>query len=363
MKRGELLEGAGLTTKDKLTPEGIKQATRFSLDEHLRPVVERLEEESHARKKAMAAGKMAKEKSKDKEKEGSSSSSSRRVTASENRQRVVKEVKAKLKLMKKEEDAKKGNSNKAKKEEDGDASKAKKDPKNEKADEAKDSKSSGNSSGETKNSSGSSNGEMKRESAVDSKEEKKLAVTTAKDATKTNAKSDDTKKETKKEEKASKFAATSLKDLIEMAVQGEIKLRFRTREQHERGDDPGSDDDNAPEEESTFRHLLYSAESIMERPGPSGEGPPVVTYPLSLHCLSRGTKEERTIQMWKAPKYCKAIKVGLHGVSSSFYRPLGTCTAFARLLSFLSEYGSTPYVGMSGQRSFSSNFPNFTASC
>lgn len=68
--------------------------------------------------------------------------------------------------------------------------------------------------------------------------------------------------------------------------------------------------DDSTDNVSTFRHLLYSSEEVTERPGPDGPGPSVMKYKLALHCLSRGTRETKTLEFWDVPKTCYTIKVG-----------------------------------------------------
>jgi hypothetical protein len=88
LRQGGILEDAGLMRKSDLTEEQAEKARNFSLEEHLRPAMEKLTEESNARKKAMAAGKLAKEKEKERETEIDGVSK-----RSDNRARVVAKFK------------------------------------------------------------------------------------------------------------------------------------------------------------------------------------------------------------------------------------------------------------------------------
>jgi hypothetical protein len=69
--------------------------------------------------------------------------------------------------------------------------------------------------------------------------------------------------------------------------------------------------DDSTDNVSTFRHLLYSSEEVTERPGPDGPGVPAVRYKIALHCLSRGTKENKMLELWEVPKTGSVIKVGV----------------------------------------------------
>lgn len=80
MKKGGILEDVELLNKSDLTPEQKYRATNFSLEEHLRPAAEQHAEERRAKKRAIAAASKPKD-----------------PAANEHQQRLMKEVKDKLK--------------------------------------------------------------------------------------------------------------------------------------------------------------------------------------------------------------------------------------------------------------------------
>ena len=65
LKKGGILEDVSLIRKADLTEEQMKAAKNFSLEDHLRPAIDKLTEETKARKKAIAVGKLAKVKEKE----------------------------------------------------------------------------------------------------------------------------------------------------------------------------------------------------------------------------------------------------------------------------------------------------------
>lgn len=81
------------------------------------------------------------------------------------------------------------------------------------------------------------------------------------------------------------------------------------------------DADNSADEVSTFRRLLYTSESVFDRPGPDGKGPPLLSYQVALHCLSRGSKDFKTLELWKTPITGLQLKVSGSYRISYFYHP------------------------------------------
>lgn len=345
LKEGGILEDAGLLRKSELTEEQKKKATNFSLEEHLRPAKEKLTEEANARKKAIAAGKLAKEKEKDSESSPALSPDSAQAAgasskkANENRMRVVKEVMAKLKKTKEMEDMAKGGkktvksggengskqpSEKTKRGDDGTKKPedvkyvVAKDAKPKKAMDVAIPKKVTQVTKPKKIVVDSASGKLSKQSAAEMeeyfRERRQQAMESAAEEEKRDRR--------KKSGKASSTNGPKYRLLLAKFGEARKGVGLQqsasqiSRDVYKDGGfsplGPPTETetiDDSTENVSTFRHLLYSSEEVTERPGPDGAGPPAVRYKIVLHCLSRGTKENKTLELWEVPKTGFVIKV------------------------------------------------------
>ncbi len=120
--------------------------------------------------------------------------------------------------------------------------------------------------------------------------------------------------EPRKREKKSKRAVSSEKPAVVTTVSQAVRTTKKQETRTGKTDISSfeeEEEDEHPEEETAtnFRYLLYITEGIKERPGPDGPGPPVISYQVSLQCLSRGSKESKKVHFWEVPKTVFPIKV------------------------------------------------------
>lgn len=66
----------------------------------------------------------------------------------------------------------------------------------------------------------------------------------------------------------------------------------------------------------TFRALLRTSQCVPDGEGPDSNNPVVLSYEVSLHCMSRDSKEIRKLDMWKIPKTGNDIKVHVQKYSA-----------------------------------------------
>lgn len=330
LKKGGILEDAGLIRKADMTEEQKKKAKNFSLEEHLRPAKEKLAEEASARKKAMAAGKLVKEKE-DKDSDPPPAVSSSSKKQAENRIRVVKEVMAKLKKTKElEEKSKSGKS-------DTDGKKAstsddlEEDPeqvqyvvargiKGKKAlmDVDEPQKAVMDVNQPQRVLMDPESGKLTKKSAANMEEYFRVRREQAMESAAEEEKRDRNKRSGKLTPKV----GVKYRELLTKFGEGRKGVGLQksvyqlTKDVYKDGGwsplGPPTETENiddSTENVSTFRHLLYSSEVVTERPGPDGPGPPAVKYKMALHCISRGTRETKMLELWEVPKTGFEIKV------------------------------------------------------
>ena len=70
---------------------------------------------------------------------------------------------------------------------------------------------------------------------------------------------------------------------------------------------------SSSDEICSFRQVLYRSESKFERPGPDGEGAPVISYKIALRCLARASSDVQMLEFWRMPETGANIKVRREG--------------------------------------------------